>query len=40
MFPTLGGSLELIDMLCQDRRLDARPVTVDQDATPPGHQAR
>ncbi len=35
----VGGPAGLVAGLCRHRDLRARPVTLDQDATPPGHQA-
>lgn len=35
----IGGPAQLVDGLLRHRELDARRVTLDQDATPPGHQA-
>lgn len=36
----LGGPVELVDRFLHHPGLRARPVAVDQDATPPGQQAR
>jgi hypothetical protein len=36
----IGGPAELVDRFVRHRGLRARPVTLDQDATPPGHEAR
>jgi hypothetical protein len=33
----VGGPADLVDALLQSAHLDARAVTLDQDATPPGH---
>jgi hypothetical protein len=35
----IGGPAELVDRFVQHPNLQARPVTLGQDATPPGHQA-
>lgn len=35
----IGGPAQLVDGLLHRQELDAWPVTLDQDATPPGHQA-
>jgi len=36
----VGGPADLIEQLRHDVRLQARPVSLGDDATPPGHQAR
>lgn len=36
----IGGSAGLVDRFVRHPDLRARPVTLDQDATPPGHEAR
>ncbi|MEQ7126987.1 hypothetical protein ABN034_20930 [Actinopolymorpha sp. B11F2] len=35
----IGGPAELVDKFLRHPALQARPVALDQDATPPGHQA-
>jgi hypothetical protein len=35
----IGGPAELVDTFVRHPRLQARPVVLSQDATPPGHQA-
>ena len=36
----IGGPADLVDKFMGHPRLRARPITLGQDATPPGHQAR
>jgi hypothetical protein len=36
----LGGPAALIQAVLDDPALEARPVGLDEDATPPGHVAR
>ena len=36
----VGGTVELVERLQSDARLDVRIIGIGEDATPPGHQAR
>lgn len=36
----VGGSRDLVDAICHDPELRGRPVTLGDDATPPGHTMR
>ncbi|MDQ1485858.1 MAG: hypothetical protein QOJ62_1551 [Actinomycetota bacterium] len=36
----VGGPTDLVERFQRDARLEARPVSLGDDATPPGHQAR